>query len=82
MARHKDCNWSLPEGTPNPRGDGTLHEHDNIVISLLMDLRDEMKLQTAELKKLNGLLCCPNFTAIPRVLTAIRRNTNKPKVKP
>ncbi len=39
-------------------------------MALLMDIRDE-------LKKLNALFHCPNFTAIPQNLNAIRRNTTK-----
>lgn len=39
-----------------------------------MDIRDE-------LQKLNALLGCHNFTAIPNVLRGIRRNTAKPRKK-
>jgi hypothetical protein len=42
--------------------------------ALLMDLRDE-------LKKLNALLGCENFIAVPRILRSIRANTTKPKPK-
>lgn len=37
---------------------------------LLQEIRDE-------LKKLNRLLGCSNFTSIPAILRAIRRNTTK-----
>ncbi len=39
-----------------------------------MDLRDE-------LKRLNALLYCPNFTGIPATLRQISQNTKKPKRK-
>jgi hypothetical protein len=39
-------------------------------LAVLMDLRDE-------LKRLNGLLHCSNFLAIPARLEAIRINTRK-----
>lgn len=41
-------------------------------LQVLMDIRDE-------LKRLNGLLHCSNFTAIPHTLAAIKRNTTKKK---
>lgn len=66
--RKKDTNWLLnvlPNGSC-PTGDAQL--------SVLMDLRDE-------LKSLNGVLHCPNFLDIPRILRQVRRNTAKPKPK-
>jgi len=63
MARHKDGNWNLNDPVKTW---GELHA------ALLMDIRDE-------LKKLNGLLHCQNFIAIPRKLDEIRRNTAKKK---
>ena len=65
--RHKDRNWNLPT-----RDNGAIETWDAIKIAVLMDIRDEMQ-------KLNNLLGCPNFTGIPRSLTAIRRNTAKPR---
>lgn len=62
MARHKDIEWNLP----NPIN------WDQVPISVLMDIRDE-------LKRLNGLLNCHNFTRIPFVLDQIKRNTTKKK---
>jgi len=41
MARHKDYDWNLPEGSVT--ADGTRHGWDSIKISLLMDIRDELK---------------------------------------
>lgn len=44
MARHKDVNWNLQDGKPNPDGSGgRVHERASIQIALLMDLRDELK---------------------------------------
>jgi len=68
MARHKDQNWSLPEGEPSPRG--RAHQWDSIKVALLMDIRDE-------LKSMNAILHCSNFLRIPRKLDEIRRNTAK-----
>ncbi len=73
MARHKDSNWSLPEGTPNGKG-STEHSWPAIHSAILMDIRDE-------LKSLNAVLHCPNFLEIPRVLREIRRNTTKNRKK-
>lgn len=71
MARHKDVNWDLPDGKPNPDKSGSnIHQWKSIQSALLMDLRDE-------LKKLNALLHCPNFISIPQTLNDIRRNTTK-----
>lgn len=69
MARHKDFDWNLPDGTLQADGCRT-YNYDIIQIALLMDLRDE-------LKKLNVLLHCPNFIAIPWKLDQIRLNTAK-----
>lgn len=41
-------------------------------IAVLMDIRDE-------LKKLNCLLSCSNFTGIPHTLKRIQTNTAKPR---
>lgn len=43
-------------------------------LTVLMDIR-------AELRKLNGLLGCYNFTGIPGTLKDIKRNTTKPRRK-
>ena len=60
MARHKDVDWSLPDGGPNG------HSYDSIKVSLLMDIRDE-------LQRLNALLHCHNFTTLPAAVRSIRR---------
>lgn len=71
MARHKDMNVSLPDGTPNPGG-GHTHSWNVIHTALLMDIRDE-------LKRLNNLLHCSNFIGIPRTLHSIRRAVAQPR---
>ena len=65
MARHKDVNWSLPDGTPNKVG-GATHSWDSINAALLMDIRDE-------LKELNAVLHCWRFQGIPNTLDRIDR---------
>ena len=57
--RKKDHNWSI--GTNSDGTTPSLDAH----LATLMDIRDE-------LKKLNGLLHCHNFTTIPTVLRGIR----------
>jgi hypothetical protein len=65
--RHRNVNWQLRKILP----DNTVND-DTVTHALLMDIRDE-------LQKLNGLLHCGDFIAIPHKLDAIRRNTTKPK---
>lgn len=62
--RKKDFNWGI-----KTNDDGTTPTPD-AHLATLMDIRDE-------LKRLNSLLCCPNFVAIPRKLDAIKRNTDR-----
>lgn len=69
MARHKDSDWCLPEGSKQPSGLYT-HSYECIQTALLMDIRDE-------LKSLNALLHCTNFTGIPWELTRMRRGIDK-----
>lgn len=69
MARHKDAEFSLPA-----EGNGKGLEWHHVRLAVLMDIRDE-------LKRLNQLLHCSNFVAIPHTLAAIRRNTTKKKRK-
>lgn len=63
--RRKDVQWQEPETGPT---------WESATVAVLMDLRDE-------LKKLNGILSCPNFLEIPQILRSIRANTRKPKRK-
>jgi hypothetical protein len=67
MARRKDVNWSIPE-------QGQTLNIEQAQLAVLMDLRDE-------LQKLNALLHCHNFTNIPNVLRAIRRQQVRPRCR-
>lgn len=69
MARFKDVEWNLPV-----KPEGNIDSWDALHGALLMDIRDE-------LKRLNGLLHCSNFTGIPHTLLRISRNTAKPRKK-
>lgn len=62
MSRHKDADWSLP----GPQ----IQTWEQVGIAVLMDIRDE-------LKRLNGLLHCPNCVDIPNILRHIDKNTKK-----
>ena len=68
--RHKDTNWELTGTT-----------HADVQCALLMDIRDELKLVTAEMRRMNSVIQCSNFIAIPEVLRRISRNTAKPRRK-
>ena len=62
--RKKDIEWNcVPEN-------GVTYESAQLAV--LMDLRDE-------LKRLNALLYCENFTDIPMILRKIQSNTSKPR---
>jgi hypothetical protein len=73
VARHKDTNWNLAEGTPSLNGHGTTHTWDAIHTALLMDIRDELK----ELNTTLRVLRCRNFLQIPARLERIARQTKK-----
>lgn len=62
--RKKDVQWTVADD----QGSITW---ERVNIAVLMDIRDE-------LKRLNGLLYCENFQAIPRILGRISANTKKP----
>ena len=66
--RRKDRTWIVTDDSTGAR----VGTWDQVQVALLMDLRDE-------LKKLNALLHCHNFVAIPQKLDAIKRNTTKKK---
>jgi hypothetical protein len=72
MARHKDTDWNLSEGTLSSDGKRTTHSWDAIHSALLMDIRDE-------LKRINSVLHCYDFLKLPRAVDSIRRNTARPK---
>jgi len=67
MARHKNGNWNLSDLDKNYG-----LPHSQIQIAVLMDIRDELKI-------LNNLLGCRNFTDIPFILREIRQNTKRRK---
>jgi hypothetical protein len=64
--RQKDANWQVAEQ------DGRVESWEAAQVAVLMDIRDE-------LKRLNSLLHCGNFIAIPSKLERIARNTVKPR---
>lgn len=66
--RRKNVDWRVANIEGNTRS------WDEVQIAVAMDIRDE-------LQRLNRLLHCPNFIAMPRILREIRRNTTKPKRK-
>ena len=59
-------------GNRHPEVDEAVNEHWQIAV--LFVIRDE-------LKKLNALLHCHNFTGIPHTLTSIKKNTTKRRRK-
>lgn len=67
MPRYANTQWNLPNESPV--------SYTVVQTALLMDIRDE-------LQKLNRLLHCARFLAIPTHLDAIAVNTRKPKPKP
>lgn len=66
--RAADVDWSVREEN------GAVPTWERVSIAVLMDIR-------RELRKLNAVLACPNFTAIPHTLREIQANTKKPKRK-
>lgn len=68
MARLKDYNWNM-SGTDQGR-----YDVNAIVVNLLMDIRDELKLMNARLQ-------CHETAAIPRYLRRIAANTTKKRRK-
>lgn len=63
MARHKNSNWTLPDGPL---------EYAAASLAVLMDIRDE-------LQTLNSVFRCRNFQDIPGILRTIRGNTSRIK---
>ncbi len=66
--RRKDLNWDVTNDK------GTVTSWEAVAVAVLMDIRDEMK-------RLNSLLHCGNFIAIPQILRRVSLNTAKPKKK-
>lgn len=69
MARLKDQNWNLPEGTLNSNG-GRTHSWESIHTALLLDIRDE-------LKQLNATLGCYRVARMSDDINRIDRRLQK-----
>ena len=67
MPRYKDHESDIPKEQWNWHKNG-------VIVAALWDIRDQLRV-------LNGLLNCRNFTRIPTVLDDINKNTTKPKRK-
>lgn len=72
MARHKNYDWSLPDGILDSDG-SKRHEYASIQCSLLMDIRDRLD---RELRVLE----CSNTAKIPQLLRRIASSTSRRKV--
>ncbi len=70
LTRQKDKDWCV--ATAEGRLYDPSYGFQPQSLAVLMDIRDE-------LKRLNSLLHCHNFTDIPFVLRSIKQNTVKPK---
>lgn len=66
MKTFPNVDWNLPVDA-----NGRI-TWEMVHVAVLMDIR-------RELRQLNGLLSCPNFTSIPSTLRQIQRNTKKRK---
>ena len=65
MRKIKDIEWEVCDAN------GNISSWEKVIISVLMDIRDE-------LKQLNAVLQCRRFQQIPQALDAIILNTQKP----
>lgn len=65
MPRFKNVDWDLPQ-----EASGSIVSWDALHAALMMDIRDE-------LKKLNALLHCQNFTEMPHTLRRLDRRLAK-----
>lgn len=64
--QYGDVEWNLEsEG-------GGVGTWEKVSIAVLMDIR-------RELRRLNSVLACPNFQAIPKILRRVSSNTAKPR---
>lgn len=68
----KDVDWNIRGELKDGYLTGVPAEDERL--SVLMDIRHE-------LRRLNNVLACPNFLAIPSKLDCIVRNTTKPRRK-
>lgn len=67
--RYASVEWELPETN------GKLTDWQKVEIAVLMDIRDELKM-------LNRLLHCSNFTGMPAQLRTISRHVARIPKKP
>ena len=67
MARHKDANWSLPD---QPSTEGA-------ILTVLMDIRDELKLANATLRSYSFVHMPHDIASIRRALTVTPRITKR-----
>lgn len=74
--RFKDFDWNLLGANENGN-----YSPETIKMSLLMDIRDEMKLAVRELQAINRIIGCSNFIGIPSTLRGISRKIAKPRKK-
>lgn len=70
--RYRDRNWPI---STNPNGNVPF---EDVKLAVLMDIRDELKTVTHQLRTLNRVFECPNFIAVPSYLRTIMRQTRKP----
>ena len=73
MARHKDANWTVPENTT----------FEGAALTVLMDLRDELKAVNQRLGAIEDLARCPNvargFIAMNKVRLHLEKHGANPK---
>lgn len=60
--RFENRNWTFPVNS-----EGNITEWEHVSIAVLMDIRDE-------LQKLNRVLACPNFQAMPHQISRVARD--------
>lgn len=68
MGNARDQEWDVLDDK------GQIVTWERVGVAVMMDIR-------RELRTLNQLLGCPNFTGIPRMLRRISANTAKPRSK-
>ena len=66
----RNCNWNIPHNLNDPN----YYSFEKVQCAVLLDIREE-------LRNLNALLSCENFTDIPSILRRIRANTYKKRPK-
>jgi hypothetical protein len=64
--RLKDNQWTMSTDALGH------YSYEQATLAVLMDLRDEMK-------RMNSVLNCTNFLAVPGILRVIQEQTKKPK---